>query len=430
MAELDDSDTLWHPTWLVQPRGFVDKRPEEAESFNALLMQHLIGVRSWTGGDIGWTFYLTNTIVTVMNDDANPLQVTATSDTISRRFLDGMRQELRTIIQKPQDSEWKSTLFAVTLLQLVEEAVSWQLMWQRRFDPEVEAGERCGSLLGEALHLQRQGDPSACRWESILGTLHAVRNAAHYVLRRSIDEICSGVSADYRILHVEPILRGDLAARFLARKAKIQRDLLLYDKKTLLQCASKLKMNHGTLEKTYAGLVQALAQPSLTFHGAPRRFIESVVRHGFVVPGKEIGDTRERLQVRCGSTFGRGIYSSPDPMYASSYMDYVLGDPSLTRPSDVAGMRLVVCATLIGCSLVVSRGSARGVSGALNPSVHSHISPNGSEYIVFNSAQMVPCYALHLDYGAEEAQKQFDKMAADPAAFSTAAKQQRLPSRT
>lgn len=68
-------------------------------------------------------------------------------------------------------------------------------------------------------------------------------------------------------------------------------------------------------------------------------------------------------------------------------------------------MRIVVCANLMGRPIQVSREATRRTNGISNKSADSHISPNGLEYIVFDEAQIIPCYVLHLDYGSESAKK-------------------------
>lgn len=68
-------------------------------------------------------------------------------------------------------------------------------------------------------------------------------------------------------------------------------------------------------------------------------------------------------------------------------------------------MRIVVCANLMGRPIQVSREATRRTNGISNKSADSHISPNGLEYIVFDEAQIIPCYVLHLDYGSESVKK-------------------------
>ena len=115
---------------------------------------------------------------------------------------------------------------------------------------------------------------------------------------------------------------------------------------------------------------------------------------------------------------GAGIYSSPDPMYASAYFDYQAAPSTkISQPSEVPGMRLIICATLMGVPLLTDRASARRRHGVCSPDAHSHVSPGGFEYVVFNSAQIIPVFVVHLDYGAEHARQQFDQIAKDSRAY-------------
>ena len=77
-------------------------------------------------------------------------------------------------------------------------------------------------------------------------------------------------------------------------------------------------------------------------------------------------------------------------------------------------MRIVVCATLMGRPLQVTLDNTRRTEGLFDKDADSHVSPNGLEYIVFEEAQIIPCYVLHLDYGSEEAKKHFDAYEKQP----------------
>ena len=101
-------------------------------------------------------------------------------------------------------------------------------------------------------------------------------------------------------------------------------------------------------------------------------------------------------------------------MFASAYLGYNNNVPgTIKQPADVPGMRLVVCATLMGRPMI-RQCNERNKGDLLSEQAHSHISPDQMEYIVFDSAQIVPVYVLHLDYGAELARKEFDRIASNP----------------
>ena len=412
MYDIEDAATDYIPVWLDGLRGFQDLRAIEAKCFNNVLQQHLpLEVIDWICDHKGWTFSLQDAQINVHNERVGHLKVIASSDTMPRKVLDSLRVGVRSVPILSDGITWSSTSFAICLLQVIEEAISWQQEWHKHIG-RVAASPTPG--------WDSQGQ---CTWTSILSNptgvdLLTVEDKAAHLLGEPIADICSRVSEDIRILHIEPVFRSDLVSRHLKAKARIHQYLLAMSKHKLRKSVPFRDIRPGSTDDTVPGLAAHLARPSVTFHGAPRHVMNSIVRYGFVLPGKEIGHSGQALEVRCGSTFGRGVYSSPDLMYASSYTQYQSGTSlELNRPSDVPGFRIVVCATLMGRALQVSRGEARGVEGLLSEDAHSHVSPSQLEYIVFDTAQIIPCYVLHLDYGAERARAEFERLVANPVRF-------------
>ncbi len=247
--------------------------------------------------------------------------------------------------------------------------------------------------------------------------LRSVDDTAATLLGRPIEDVCRSIDQDFRILHVEPVFRDDLVSAFRTRQEQISDHLLGMSHDSLRQSVPSTVIRPNSSDDTKEGLARQLAMPKITFHGAPRGVIKSIVRYGFLVPGSKVGSTGTTLDVKCGSTYGTGIYSSPDASFASHYLDYQTGDIKLSRPSDVPGMRLIVCATLMGRSMQVAPFEARRVDGTLNPEAHSHVAKTGLEYIVFESSQIIPCYVLHLDYGADHAKAEYEKLRNNPTAY-------------
>jgi len=149
------------------------------------------------------------------------------------------------------------------------------------------------------------------------------------------------------------------------------------------------------LEKKYQGhhYYHKFLSTEIVFHGTQRKFIPNIITRGFVKPGDVMNKNGDRLQVRCGSTFGRGIYTSPSPRYSMSYTDV---EPATRR--GVPGQKIIVCAVLMGrrhsCSDNIYRLMDSATSG-----YDSHMSPSEYEYIVFNAAQLLPLYVLHVTNG-------------------------------
>ena len=423
--DLDDENAVEIDTLSQQPAlkvrsSFVDKRQEEAAYFDNLLSQHLpASIRSWTCNEYGWTFEFQDVVVTINHGEAETCSAHASSETINRRTLDEMREQLRALLLDLTEIDLTAIGFAVKLLEVCEAAEAWQAAWHD------ELRERDSRRQGVRL-LHSRGRESVGGWDakqvqnwgSILDNpagvdLSSVQEDALHLLHQPIEKLCSKISEDLRILHVEPVFRNDLVQRFLDRQASIRRHLLRMPYGALRHSVSPTAIPRGSRDDNLEGLANELCRQHVTYHGAPHRVTQSIVRYGFVLPGEGIGKTGQLLDVRCGSTFGKGIYSSPDPMYASAYLDYDLtGRDTITQPADVPGMRLFVCATLMGRPILGTK--ARGSDHLLSDHAHSHVSPNQLEYVVFDSAQIIPVYVLHLDYGAEHARKEFDRMNSNP----------------
>jgi len=242
--------------------------------------------------------------------------------------------------------------------------------------------------------------------------LDTVDESGNEILGTSIKKICDEIPDTYRILHVEPVFRMDLVARFRRRQQMMRDELLTLSYHKLRECVSGRTTSSGSSLDNKQNLVEEICKPRVSFHGTHRYFIPSIVRHGFIKPGDKAGN--EEVQLRCGASFGIGIYSSPWSEYSLFYSDMSDGSPQKTRPEDLPGMRLIVCAVLMGRALRVTRDATRRTTEIADKTAHSHVSPNKFEYVVFDAAQIIPCYVLHLDLGVEEARKALRQAPADP----------------
>jgi hypothetical protein len=93
----EDEELLYHPTWLDNPRGFIDLRSKEAEDFNHLLTSFLSEqVVHWDcQEETGWTFEFKDLILSVSNSAMEPVQVLATT-VRAGMFLDSVFSTLET----------------------------------------------------------------------------------------------------------------------------------------------------------------------------------------------------------------------------------------------------------------------------------------------------------------------------------------------
>ena len=159
-------------------------------------------------------------------------------------------------------------------------------------------------------------------------------------------KIVENIPSWMRVLHVEEILRGDLAKKFKKKRAEMR------DEISRLSATSVSRfLPPGVKAHRRADAIDRVLEPRLTFHGTKRSNVPSIVRHGFlkpetVLPGRQRRkDEPHTHQVQQGCTYGRGIYSSPSAEYCLSYSGERCGP---TQANEYFGLKVVVCATLMG----------------------------------------------------------------------------------
>jgi hypothetical protein len=118
---LDAKVVLNQESKMSTPR-FVDGTIASADLLNDLLQTYMPLAVDWTIGPVSCTFQLTCLTVRVENGAGMPL--TASSDTMPRRYLDPLRQALRDILHAAlSEPTWSTMGFGVMLLQMGEEAL-------------------------------------------------------------------------------------------------------------------------------------------------------------------------------------------------------------------------------------------------------------------------------------------------------------------
>ena len=159
-------------------------------------------------------------------------------------------------------------------------------------------------------------------------------------------KIVENIPSWMRVLHVEEILRGDLAKKFKIKRAEMR------DEISRLSAASISRFLPPSVKvHRRADAIDRVLEPRLTFHGTKRSNVPSIVRHGFLKPGTALPGRQRRKdephthQVQHGSTYGQGIYSSPSAEYCLSYSGTRCGP---TPANEYFGLKLIVCATLMG----------------------------------------------------------------------------------
>ncbi|VUC29809.1 unnamed protein product [Clonostachys rosea] len=219
---------------------------------------------------------------------------------------------------------------------------------------------------------------------------------AYRLLHTSPKQIAAHIPSAFRVVHIEQVLRTDLARDFEQFQSSLRRKLsrLPHDQ---LRRHIPVELRSRRIED----MVDHLVKPRLTFHGTQHQHVPSIVRHGFVAPGARNPELGAAQEVRCGSTYGRGIYSSPSAGFSLSY-----SDGKLVRDSDkeFSGLKLIVCATIMGRSRAMFRDDEWRTEDKYFEGADSHVANEGMEYIVFDPAQIIPVYVIHLDWGADNAE--------------------------
>lgn len=224
-------------------------------------------------------------------------------------------------------------------------------------------------------------------------------NSAYSLLGKTLPQIISKLGPEIRILHVETVLRGNLGAKFHAKRDELRRKFENMSIQKLISCIPKGHKARGRK----IDMIEELTRPRVTFHGTDASSVPNIVRCGFLLPGGRDPTTREEHEVRCGSTYGRGIYTSPDPTFSHSYTN---GEKTNWSKKSVGGRKMIVCAQLMGRSVVVG-SEQRGVATVIMDA-DSHVSPNQLEYIVFDSAMVLPCYVIHYEEMDEDHENDYE----------------------
>jgi len=114
------------------------------------------------------------------------------------------------------------------------------------------------------------------------------------------------------------------------------------------------------------------SKPRIAYHGTRANLVPSITDRGLLVPGSASGVGH----VTDSGWYGKGIYLSPNPDLSLGYTQ---------------GGKMLVCSVLMGrvfkCTeRLDGQGCKRGYD--------SHESPCGQEYVIFNAAQVLPCYVI------------------------------------
>lgn len=227
MPDADDPDRESLLMWRTRPHGFVDIRAVEAEMCNSLLDFHLPWqVLSREKSDSGWLFRLGHELTIEIRCNATEqLSVVATSNYMNRKWLDGIRAQLRFVLQSGLTQVVDAIGFTVVILQLVEEALAFLDLWrQNESDQALNEQSKRSSLLlpmtgpDRRLRAQKAFMQQTEGWDgsditdwkvALLGNPYGVnpstiKDEASHILGKAIQDICSAIPDWLRIINIEP----------------------------------------------------------------------------------------------------------------------------------------------------------------------------------------------------------------------------------
>ncbi|KAE9379821.1 hypothetical protein N431DRAFT_394184 [Stipitochalara longipes BDJ] len=392
---------------------FVDHRSREAEFFNTLIECHIPSqVTRWDCYEhIGWVFELENVVLDVENTAIDTVVVRVTSSSMPRVYIDPLRLELRQLVSLALAGPGDILDFAVTLLQVVETAVIHIHEWKNRKQAFLGSEQPKGWDMSKASEKDIFDNPVGLNLDS-------VEDTAFHLLGKTVKELCESLEDDeFRVLHVENVLRTDLVRRFEKKQIEMLDSFMKCSYQQLRPCVAQQIIPYGSSMDNRNDLARELCRPRATYHGTSRWKVSSIVRWGFGLPGQKIGD--REIGIAYGSSFGRGIYTSPEAEYALLYSEWSeeRNTYGKIRSLYLPGLRLIICAVLMGRPLQVTREATRQTAEIADKTANSHVSPNLLEYVVFDTAQIIPCYVVHLDFGLESAREWLKWAPADKAAY-------------
>lgn len=239
-----------------------------------------------------------------------------------------------------------------------------------------------------------------------------IRDTASAILGKTPEELVQDIPKEWRVIHMESVLRPDFVRRF-----KIYQDSLrsqLDEERSLNQKLPPHSELEGRVRSRIPRqeIIDDMIKPRITYHGTPLKNVASVIRYGFKMPGNVVNG-KVVASPRSGIAFNRGIYSSQAPSYAISYAS---GQEQITPVGLLPSMRLFVCATIMGRTYRDKLGWSPVVHGPLCEGYDSHFDGR-FEYIVHNERAMLPCYVIHLDLGSEEAKRTLASAQQNPTSF-------------
>ncbi|KAG6916106.1 hypothetical protein DXG01_008379 [Tephrocybe rancida] len=316
------------------------------------------------------------------NCPSSDLNISIDSDGlgVSRAQMSGLKLRLAGIVNsKPGEA---------VLFELLEETREYAGGLRTDAKEEIEEAVAAGADIQEIYFDMDSADRRV--------TDQAIVDA--YMGSTTIQDITDALPSTTKLLHAEVVLRDDLRQKYLHARQRIQ--------EAVAGAFSERREKDAAWDRA--------GQEEIVFHGTPRHSVASIVRSGFVIPGQNT-QRGEAVEVRDGTTWGYAD-TTEDGQYEGQRR--ILPGYKLVRslhdtfaPVHDRHPKIVSVITM-GRRFHIDDSWLRGTK-TLIPGYDSHVSPGSLEYIVFDPAQVLPLYVLHLGEGKADVARPSESLVAN-----------------
>ena len=201
------------------------------------------------------------------------------------------------------------------------------------------------------------------------------------ILGKTPEEICALVPSEFKVLHIEKVVRRDLTRDFNSQTHQIRAQLSSFSSAHLRKT---IPIKQRSRLDTKNEMIDHLLTPHLTFHGTQRHIIPSIVRNGFLLPG-DLNPLRQHVA-------WHPLRQHLRPRHLLLPLRLLRPLLQLQRcntqplPSLYDGLKLLVCATLMGVAARVSSVDDLRVRDRPLEGATSHVGLSGMEYIVLQQS--------------------------------------------
>lgn len=216
---------------------------------------------------------------------------------IHRNVLDPLRQQIRFTANAanggnvPKNQE----AFAFVILEALEIIHNFEFE-EEQARPGSSNETASGTLKG--WRADEDFDYNSYVDNSLGLDVSSVADTAFYLLKKTPEELCRAIDDSWRIIHVESVLRRDIAKRFERYRKEIETSLQREDLDTLRHRIPPFsKLAEGKILSTLRkeDIVKDMLTPRVTYHGTPLRNVSSIVRHGFKLPGSKLDNEHAKI---------------------------------------------------------------------------------------------------------------------------------------